>query len=288
MFGFMLACVLFLPRRILLKRSIKQVAFEATRSSLGFQSIGHYGVALWPSSPRNVARDLWEVRTHISVRTNVISERELKRESGLKLIYAPQGKTPKIISEGYLGDKCIQHLSQTAKFAERVHGGQFRAGGKKTPYVTHPFAVAAMIAGSACTETVCAAMLHDVMEDCGVKDQQILDLYPANDEWGQRVLAIVKEVTDPEGIPYNEKKSRQIAMMASGYSEEAALLKAADQTCNMQDLVATPPNWGKGEEEAYIVSMKKLVDARPSINPNIRKMFDQAYEAACKFYDMKS
>ncbi len=175
---------------------------------------------------------------------------------------------------------------RTYEFAELKHRGQVRAGEKKLPYITHPLAVATLVAeagGSA--EAICAALLHDVMEDCGVTSDQILDLY-SNKQFGQSVLAIVQEVTDPAGLPYEKKKERQIAMMASGYSSEAALLKAADQTCNMQDLVATPPRWGKGEEEAYIASMRRLVEARPDINLTIKALFDKAYEEACRFYGM--
>lgn len=185
----------------------------------------------------------------------------------------------------------MSNILRTVRFATEKHEGQFRAGDKKIPYIYHPLAVAVMVedAGGS-EEVVCAALLHDVIEDCGVKDEEILALYPKNTEFGQRVLSVVKEVTDPpDKIPYTQIKEREIEKMKHEYSREAKLLKIADQTCNMRDLVITPPKWSadQSEEREYIALMYRLVAMGRGTNLPLEQLFHKAYVEACKFYNYR-
>ncbi|MCZ6459599.1 MAG: HD domain-containing protein, partial [Gammaproteobacteria bacterium] len=69
--------------------------------------------------------------------------------------------------ESYLPPDQVQKVAQAHAYAEAAHEGQMRRTGH--PYITHPLAVANILAGMRMDpETVIAALLHDVMEDTGV------------------------------------------------------------------------------------------------------------------------
>ena len=57
-------------------------------------------------------------------------------------------------------------ISRAYDIAARAHAGQARKSG--APYITHPVAVAAILAGAAADDqTICAALLHDTLEGTG-------------------------------------------------------------------------------------------------------------------------
>ena len=67
----------------------------------------------------------------------------------------------------YLDSVQIEQVNKAFEFANEAHMGQFRAGGD--PYVSHPIAVASILSSYHMDEdSLSAAMLHDVIEDCGV------------------------------------------------------------------------------------------------------------------------
>ena len=59
----------------------------------------------------------------------------------------------------------IDNVTKAYKFAEAMHDGQYRQSGE--PYITHPLHVAYILAElHADGSTLCAGLLHDVLEDC--------------------------------------------------------------------------------------------------------------------------
>ena len=86
-----------------------------------------------------------------------------------------------------------REISKAARFARAAHKGQTRKHG--TPYFEHPKAVARLIWQNGCRipETIQAAYLHDVVEDCGVKIEKIAELF------GGRVCMLVDAVTKRPG-----------------------------------------------------------------------------------------
>ena len=176
------------------------------------------------------------------------------------------------------------NVAAAFEFARQRHQGQVRDGEEQIPYITHPVGVAAIVRKAEGSQAaVCASILHDTMEDCSATEEEIERLF-ASPGLGRRVAGIVAELTDPKGLPYSEKKQRQIELMKSGYSDDAALVRAADQIANLTDLVSNPPRWGNGEEQEYIESIKKLIDARADLSPALREQFQTAYRNACDSY----
>ena len=68
-------------------------------------------------------------------------------------------------------------VSQAAVFATNAHDGMMRKG-TKIPYIVHPMEVAAIAASlTDDPEVIAAALLHDVMEDCGVTQKQLFEQF---------------------------------------------------------------------------------------------------------------
>lgn len=58
-----------------------------------------------------------------------------------------------------------EKITRAYEYARALHEGQFRASGEA--YISHPVAVAELVAGLELdTDSICAALLHDVVEDC--------------------------------------------------------------------------------------------------------------------------
>lgn len=62
----------------------------------------------------------------------------------------------------------IDKIKKAYLFADELHEGQFRVSGEK--YIYHPIAVAEIVVSLGLdTDSICAALLHDTVEDCGTK-----------------------------------------------------------------------------------------------------------------------
>ena len=61
-----------------------------------------------------------------------------------------------------------EKIKSAGEYAERLHEGQFRVSGE--PYISHPVAVAEIVIDLGLdTNSICAALLHDTVEDCADK-----------------------------------------------------------------------------------------------------------------------
>ncbi|MBR1529141.1 MAG: bifunctional (p)ppGpp synthetase/guanosine-3',5'-bis(diphosphate) 3'-pyrophosphohydrolase [Oscillospiraceae bacterium] len=133
------------------------------------------------------------------------------------------------------------------QFAAKAHEGQFRSSGQ--PYIIHPLAVAELLLGLGMdTDTVCAALLHDVVEDTPVTDEQLRDLF------GKSVAALVDGVTKLTQIPVfrqDQKKAENILKMLLAMDEDVRvmIIKLCDRMHNMRTLQFRPEN--KQQQTAY-------------------------------------
>jgi guanosine-3',5'-bis(diphosphate) 3'-pyrophosphohydrolase len=124
--------------------------------------------------------------------------------------------------------------------AERAHDGQLRRSGEA--YISHPLAVATILAGLGLDDvTVAAALLHDAVEDTGIT----LDDITA--DFGPSVAAIVDGVTKLDRVSFDSKAAQQAATMrkmlvAMAKDPRVLLIKLADRLHNMRT-VAAMPEW---------------------------------------------
>jgi GTP pyrophosphokinase len=124
------------------------------------------------------------------------------------------------------------------ELADRAHEGQLRQSGEA--YITHPLAVATILAGLGLDDiTIAAALLHDAVEDTG------LTLASLQEEFGPIVTSIVDGVTKLDRVSFDSKQAQQAATMrkmlvAMAKDPRVLLIKLADRLHNMRTIAAMP------------------------------------------------
>jgi GTP diphosphokinase / guanosine-3',5'-bis(diphosphate) 3'-diphosphatase len=139
-------------------------------------------------------------------------------------------------------------VQRAARFAIAAHGTDLRQSGD--PYVVHPIAVATILARIHLdSETIAAALLHDVVEDTPVTVDAI------RTEFGPRVALLVDGVSklgrihwpsdQPDGASSREKahQAENLRKMFLAMVDDigVVLIKLADRLHNMRTLDALPP-----------------------------------------------
>ena len=156
---------------------------------------------------------------------------------------------------GYVDDAAqIERIRQAYDFAEQCHAGQLRLSGE--PYIVHPLAAAAILADLYLDpDTIMAALLHDVVEDCAVAVGEL------ETRFGPSVARLVDGVTKltrvdyrPPGAVGNGNGNGSVAADAESLYAESlrkmlvamaedirvVLIKLADRLHNMRTLDPLP------------------------------------------------
>ncbi|MHB1486631.1 MAG: HD domain-containing protein, partial [Acidimicrobiales bacterium] len=129
-------------------------------------------------------------------------------------------------------------ITRAYDVAAQAHLGQMRSSGDA--YITHPLAVAAVVADLGLDEvTIAAALLHDAVEDTG------LDLDEVGRQFGPEVAGIVDGVTKLDRLRFDSKEAQQAATMrkmlvAMAKDWRVLIIKLADRLHNMRTLAAMP------------------------------------------------
>src|SRR5215467_1919553 len=98
-------------------------------------------------------------------------------------------------------------ILQAAHLASQWHTKQRRKGADREPYVNHLIEVAHLVASAgADDDVICAALLHDAIEDQQITATRI------SREFGANVAALVCELTDNKSLPKAERKAIEIAV----------------------------------------------------------------------------
>lgn len=166
-------------------------------------------------------------------------------------------------------------LTRAYDLAARAHAKQRRKGTEDIPYVNHVCAVAAMTAealGKDDPEAVAAAVLHDVVEDTSVTEAEIAA------QFGARVASFIAELTDAPAwteLSMPERKAKQAEKMARA-TQEARIIKIADQTSNVSDRSKTASAWSRERNLAYLAGAQRVVDACRGVAPRLEAAFDEA------------
>lgn len=140
-----------------------------------------------------------------------------------------------------IGNFDLEKINKAYQFAEKLHYGQKRISGE--PYITHPLSVALIIAELQLdTDSVCAALLHDTLEDCDDK----VDLPLIKKEFGNDVADIVDGVTKLIHIPFETKQDESIEnlrkmFLAMSKDLRVIFIKLADRLHNMRTLSFRTP-----------------------------------------------
>jgi guanosine-3',5'-bis(diphosphate) 3'-pyrophosphohydrolase len=156
-------------------------------------------------------------------------------------------------------------------FASEKHRNQRRKDADTSPYINHPIALANVLAneGGVVDATVlCAAVLHDTIEDTETTADELRQLF------GDKVTSIVLEVTDDKALAKEVRKEEQVRH-APHISTEAKLVKLADKICNLRDILASPPaDWFAERKQAYFEWAARVVAGLRGVHPGLEAVFD--------------
>jgi len=139
----------------------------------------------------------------------------------------------------YLKPPDIGRIEEAYHFSGNAHKGQFRDSGE--PYISHPLAVAGILAGwHLDTQALMAALLHDVMEDTEVSKDEI------SRRFGKPVAELVDGVSKLDKIEFQSQEVAQAEnfrkmLLAMARDVRVILIKLADRLHNMRTLGAVPP-----------------------------------------------
>ncbi|HWU81894.1 MAG TPA: bifunctional (p)ppGpp synthetase/guanosine-3',5'-bis(diphosphate) 3'-pyrophosphohydrolase [Methylophilaceae bacterium] len=136
----------------------------------------------------------------------------------------------------YLKPEDIAQVWAAYRFSAAAHEGQMRKSGE--PYITHPVSVACILAELHMdTPTLVAALLHDVVEDTGVTNQEIAD------QFGKQVAELVDGLSKLDKIEFQSATQAQAEnfrkmLLAMSQDVRVILVKLADRLHNMQTMDA--------------------------------------------------
>jgi guanosine-3',5'-bis(diphosphate) 3'-pyrophosphohydrolase len=131
----------------------------------------------------------------------------------------------------------VRLLQRGYDLAEERHRGQLRKSGD--PYITHPLAVATILAELGMdTTTLVAALLHDTVEDTGLTTAEL------GAEFGTEVAHLVEGVTKLDKVKYGEAAEAETIrkmIIAMARDPRVLVIKLADRLHNMRTLRFLPP-----------------------------------------------
>ena len=139
----------------------------------------------------------------------------------------------------YLEPDQVNLVRRAYFYAEQAHDGQTRRSGE--PYVTHPLAVANILADMHMDhQSLMAAMLHDVIEDTGIPKDALVE------QFGDTVAELVDGVSKLTQMTFESKAEAQAEnfqkmALAMARDIRVILVKLADRLHNMRTLGALAP-----------------------------------------------
>lgn len=152
----------------------------------------------------------------------------------------------KKIKEIY-GEESYHRVKKAYDFAEKAHSGQYRSSGE--PFIVHPLEVALILIDLGLDiDTIAAGLLHDVVEDTGVKIEELEAIF------GSEVAKLVDGVTKLGKIAYKTKEEQQVEnlrkmFLAMAKDIRVIIIKLADRLHNLRTLEYVDED--KQREKAY-------------------------------------
>ena len=174
----------------------------------------------------------------------------------------------------YLGPDGAEQVRQAYLFADAAHLGQKRSSGQ--PYITHPIAVAAQCADWRLdAQALCAALLHDAMEDCGITKADLVR------QFGTPVAELVDGLTKLDKLQFNTREEGQAEsfrkmLLAMARDVRVILIKLADRTHNMRTMGDMPrAKWSRISSET--LEIYAPIANRLGLNETYRELQDLAF-----------
>ena len=174
----------------------------------------------------------------------------------------------------YLSKAELKLVREAYKFADEAHLGQFRAGGQ--PYITHPIAVAGLVADwKLDVQAVMAALMHDAMEDCGVTKPELIQ------HFGAPTAELVDGLTKLDKLHFSTREESQAEsfrkmLLAMARDVRVILVKLADRLHNMRTLAAMAPE-KRGRIARETLDIYAPIAHRLGLNQIYRELQDLSF-----------
>lgn len=132
----------------------------------------------------------------------------------------------------------VEKIRRAYQYAANLHAGQFRQSGE--PYICHPVAVASIVLGLELdTDSICAALLHDTVEDCADKT----NIEEIRKMFGDEVALLVDGLTKIKLLQVRDKEEEHIEnirkmLLAMNQDIRVIFIKLCDRLHNMRTLSA--------------------------------------------------
>ena len=155
-----------------------------------------------------------------------------------KKLLLPVPKNLFQLADIYFSKKELDLLQIAYNLAFEAHKGQFRKEG--SPYITHPISVATILLELHLdAQTVCAGLMHDVLEDSFIKKSYLEKLF------GKETVAIVDGVSNLNKLDFNsieERNANNLQKMALAMSKDirVIIVKLCDRLHNMRTIEFLP------------------------------------------------
>ena len=140
--------------------------------------------------------------------------------------------------KAYLNSNDIKKIQKAYSFAFYAHSGQKRKDG--SDYITHPVAVTEILLELKMdTDTICAALMHDVLEDCNIQKNNLAKIF------GDDVAHIVDGVSklgqlDLQSVADKNANNLQKMALAMANDVRVILVKLCDRLHNMRTIEFMP------------------------------------------------
>jgi len=155
-------------------------------------------------------------------------------------------------------------IMKAYNYAKSHHGDQCRRSGE--PYIIHPINVAYILADIGLDDsTICAALLHDVVEDTDVTREEL------ENEFGKEISDMVDGVTKLGKLQYTTREEQQVEnyrkmFLAMGKDIRVILIKLADRLHNMRTLKFL-------KRERQIANSRETMDLYAPLANRLRNVF---------------
>ncbi|WP_027009076.1 RelA/SpoT family protein [Conchiformibius kuhniae] len=179
------------------------------------------------------------------------------------------------IAGHYLDTEALALLERACAFAFRAHDGQTRKSGE--PYITHPIAVSAELAKWGMDiETLCAGLMHDVLEDTDVDYMQMANRF------GTVITDLVDGVSKLDKFEYSDKAQHQAESfrklaMAMTKDVRVIMVKLADRLHNMRTLGGVGKVEKRRSTSRETLEIHAPIAHRLGLNSVYREMQDLAF-----------
>ena len=177
----------------------------------------------------------------------------------------------------YLAADDIAIVQQAFEFSRSAHEGQYRRSGD--PYISHPLAVAGILAGwHLDAQTLSAALLHDVVEDTPATATEIANRF------GKSVELLVEGVSKLDKLSFESEQHAQAEnfrkmLLAMAQDVRVILIKLADRLHNMHTMAAMP-----AEKRKRIAGETLEIYAPIANRLGLHKVYQELEDYAFRYY----